>query len=335
MSEAIHAGPQVDAPLRAVAVVGPTAAGKSELSMQLGEQLGLALLCCDSVQIYRGLDIGSAKPSASDRARVPHRLLDLVDPDAEFSAGEYGRLAREELAKGPAIFCGGTGLYLRAAGWTHSGQEEDDAARNLDHGPERESFERLWLDRESSDPGCAWRALDQIDPVTAGQIHPKNVVRTLRALWLCTRHGEPVSAVRAREPMRPLIDLLMIVLDPGVAAVDEAIDRRVETMLEAGWVAEVEKLRAAGYDARHKAMRSLGYRELLEHLAGAISLAQATQAIQAATRRYARRQRTYFRHQFRNLLPTEQIVHMETANSCRLVSPLRDMVAAFLDRRPA
>jgi tRNA dimethylallyltransferase len=317
---------------RAVAIVGPTASGKSSLALALAERFGRSILCCDSVQVYRKLDIGSAKPSEAERRRVPHELLDLVEPDQVFSAGEYGRLAREHLERAPAIVCGGTGLYLRAAGWTHSGFEDEPSAgaaearnhdrvwdrvgdRVSDHGHERDNFETSWMEREASEPGAVHRALHDCDPETAATIRPENVVRALRALWLCELHQEPISAVRKRDPPRPLLDILMIVLDPGVAAVDEAIDRRCEAMLTRGWVSEVENLVAAGYDAQHKAMRSLGYRELLDHLTnkvtGASSLEQATHAIKRATRKYARRQRTYFRHQFRTLLPMDRIVHIE------------------------
>lgn len=345
MSESLDALPP--GPLRAVAIVGPTASGKSKLALALAERFGRSILCCDSVQVYRGLDIGSAKPSLADRQRVPHELLDLVDPDQPFSAGDYGRLAREQLELGPAILCGGTGLYLRAAGWTHSGQTDEAGAepRNLDragdlsvdlvHAGRRELFEQSWMSREASEQGAVHRALQECDPETAAAIHPGNVVRTLRALWLCELHQEPISAVRKRDPPRALLNLLMIVLDPGVAAVDAAIDRRCEAMLAQGWVAEVEKLVAAGYDARHKAMRSLGYRELLDHVAGSLhargtgpgasSLEQATRSIKRATRKYARRQRTYFRHQFRDLLPMDRIVHIEHPAACPL-----DRVEEFL-----
>jgi tRNA dimethylallyltransferase len=321
---------------RAAAIVGPTAAGKSSLALELAERFERTILCCDSVQVYRGLDIGSAKPSASERARVPHELLDLVDPDREFSAGEYGELARAQLERAPAIVCGGTGLYLRAAGWTHSGvlSPAADQARSLDrgdaldHGPARASFEAEWMAAESGDAGAIHQALSRRDPTTAAKIHPRNVVRALRALWLCELHGEPISAVRRRDPPRPLLDLLIIVLDPGVAAVDAAIERRCEAMLARGWVAEVEKLVAAGYDARCKAMRSLGYRELLEHVAGRCSNDEARRAIILATRKYARRQRTYFRHQFRDLLPMDRIVYIDHPAACPVAR-----VAEFLRGR--
>lgn len=318
---------ELDSSPRAVAIVGPTASGKSGLALALAERFGRSILCCDSVQVYRGLDIGSAKPTREERRRVPHELIDLVDPDQVFSAGDYGRLARERLEHGPAILCGGTGLYLRAVGWTHSGADEPAAgARNPDRGDEREAFEQLWTRREASEQGAVHRALRDRDPETAAGIHPENVVRALRALWLCELHQEPISAVRKRDPPRPRLNLLMIVLDPGVTAVDEAIDRRCEAMLTRGWVTEVENLVAAGYDARHKAMRSLGYRELLDHVVNGLpargtglkasSLEQVTQSIKRATRKYARRQRTYFRHQFRDLLPMDRIVHIDHPAAC-------------------
>jgi tRNA dimethylallyltransferase len=330
-------------PLRALAVVGPTAAGKSTLALSLAESLSSSILCCDSVQVYRGLDIGSAKPGAAERARVPHRMLDLVDPDQEFSAGQYAELALTELAQagGRAIICGGTGLYLRATGWTHSGEagetflnapgetspaQSESQARSSDHGEARANFEAQWMARESSERGAIHRALVERDPETARAIHPNNALRALRALWLCERHGEPISAVRRRDPPRERVELLMLVLDPGVEAVDAAIAARCEAMLAAGWVSEVEMLLARGYDARHKSMRSLGYRELLEHIEGRCSLDQARTDIQRATREYARRQRTYFRHQFssrpvpavqsRELLPMERIIHIDHPEAC-------------------
>jgi tRNA dimethylallyltransferase len=324
--------PELDKP-RAVAIVGPTAAGKSALALELASSLHLPILCCDSVQVYRGLDIGSAKPSLADRAAVPHVGIDLVDPDAEFSAGEYGRHARAVLEReGAAIVCGGTGLYLRALGWSHSGDDDstDARARKADHGADRERFEATWFDREAADPGAVHRALAEIDPITANQIHARNVVRAVRALWLCEREGEPISELRRREPPRTLVDLLLVVIDPGVEMVDRAIAGRCAAMLDAGWVAEVENLRAAGYDSRHKSMRSLGYREILEHLAGTRTRDETRDAIVYATRMYARRQRTYFRHQFRKLLPSEQIVHVESIEQCD-----RAMLASFLERGAA
>ena len=279
---------------RVLAVVGPTAAGKSRLGLELAARLKLPILCCDSVQVYRRLDIGSAKPTLEERAAVPHHLLDLVDPDADFSAGDYGRAAHEALARGPGIFVGGTGFYLRAVAWTQSGADAPEASLSS---PQRAEFSDMWERRDADEPGAAHRELARVDPETAASVHPRNVVRTVRALWLCQLHGGPVSQVRRSDPPQRRVELALLLVDPGVDVVDAAIERRCARMFARGWVAEVEKLVADGYDERHKAMGSLGYRQVLEHVRGRRSRADAIASITAATRAYARRQRTYFRHQ--------------------------------------
>lgn len=282
---------------RVLAIVGPTASGKSRLAVWLAERLELPLLCCDSVQVYRGLDIGSAKAGAELRARVPHHLLDLVDPDVAFSAGDYAAAALARLAIGPGIFVGGTGFYLRSTAWTLTGSSAEEDGADGDPAA-RAAFTAGWEAREREAPGAVHAALLRRDPATAATIHPRNVVRSLRALWLCEASGGPISAVRAADPPRPRLRLGLVVLAPPMASLDRAIDDRCASMLRAGWVAEVEMLRRRGYDARHKSMQSLGYRQILDHLDGRTRLDEAQAAIQRATRQYARRQRTYFRNQF-------------------------------------
>ncbi len=283
---------------RVLAVVGPTASGKSRLAVALAERLGLPVLCCDSVQVYRGLDIGSAKVDRATRERVRHELIDLVDPDQDFSAGDYAAAAWAQLARGPGLFAGGTGFYLRAVALTHSGEGAADAPL---HDPERAGFAAAWEARERDAPGAVHGELARRDPLAARAIHPRNVVRALRALWLCERHGRPVSQVREEDPPRARCVLGTIVLDPDPEVLGAAIDARTGAMLRAGLVEEVSTLVRAGYDARHRAMRSLGYRQILDHLGGRLSLSEAAAAIQRETRAYARRQRTYLRHQ---LAPT-------------------------------
>lgn len=277
---------------RVLAIVGPTASGKSRLAVWLAERLEMAVLCCDSVQVYRGLDIGSAKAGPELRRRVPHHLLDLVDPDVEFSAGDYATAALDRLAQGPGLIAGGTGFYLRATAWTSSGDVEPEG-----QDPARAAHRAGWEAREAEAPGAVHAALTRVDPITAAAIHPRNVVRSLRALWLCEASGGAISEVRAADPPRPRLRLGLIVLEPPVADLDRAIDERCAAMLRAGLVAEVEMLRRRGYDARHKSMRSLGYRQILSHLDGHLRLDEAQAAIRLATRQYARRQRTYFRNQ--------------------------------------
>jgi len=299
---------------RAVALVGPTAAGKGALGRAVAERLGLSVFVCDSVKVYRGLDIGSGKPSAAERAHVPHRGLDLVDPDMPFSAGDYAAAAWSWRATERGLFVGGTGFYLRATAWTHSAAAtlERDEGDESAVAPRRLAFEASWRAREAAEPGAIHRALAALDPATAAVVHPHNLVRGLRALWLCELHGSAVSAVRRADPPAPRLELMLVVLDPGTAIVADRIERRVDAMLEAGWLAEVEKLRAAGYHPGHKAMQSLGYRQLFDVVEGHCDLPTARSAIVAATRRYAKRQRTYFRHQ----LPAARVVTIAAPEHC-------------------
>ena len=280
---------------RAIAIVGPTAAGKSQLAVEMSQRWQLPLLCCDSVQVYRRLDIGSAKPSLQEQARTPHFLLDLVDPDQEFSAGEYARHAHQQLAHGPGIFVGGTGFYLRAVVWSYSGNASV-ARVSMDNG-ERMAFTTTWQQQEQQEPGSAYRHLQELDAQTAQTIHPQNVPRIVRALWLCYSYKTPVSQIRQLDPPQKQISVAMVVLDPGVEVVDANIQQRCVRMLQNGWLEEVEQLCKAGYDQRYKSMRSLGYRQLLSVIQGEQNLQQAATEITNATRKYARKQRTYFRHQ--------------------------------------
>lgn len=307
--------------------MGPTAAGKARLGREAALRLSLPVLVCDSVKVYRGLDIGSAKPTAAERAEVRHELLDLVDPDAPFSAGDYARLAWTHLGGGRGLFVGGTGFYLRAVAFTSSaGVEGQEDALDA---PERRAFEAQWDAREHDDPGAAHRALHAVDPETARAIHPHNVVRSLRALWLCERTGGPISAARASDPPRLRLSLMLVVLDPDPDAWHERMVRRVDRMLAHGFLDEVEKLRRAGYHARHKAMRSLGYRQLWEVVEGRSTLPQAREAIIAATRQYARRQRTYLRTQLAAALPAAAVVAVRSPAACPW-----GQIQAFVDATP-
>jgi tRNA dimethylallyltransferase len=305
---------------RVVAIVGPTAAGKGELGRAVAQRLGRDIVVCDSVKVYRGLDIGSGKPTAAARASVPHHMIDLVDPDEPFTAIDYADRAWPLLDR--SLVVGGTGFYLRATCWTQTAPRE--GAHDAPHGdPARADFDARWLEREHDEPGAMARALAEIDPQTAADIHPANLVRLTRALWLCHVQGGPISRARALDPPRPRAALMLVVLDPGPAALATGIERRVDAMLAQGWVGEVEMLRRAGYDAGCKAMQTLGYRQLLDVVEGRRDLADARAEIIVATRQYARRQRTYFRHQ----LPAMVIHTIARAADC----PLPE-IESFLDR---
>jgi tRNA dimethylallyltransferase len=279
----------------AVAFMGPTAAGKAALGREAARRLALPILVCDSVKVYRGLDIGSAKPTAAERAEVRHELVDLVEPDAAFSAGDYARLAWAHLHGGRGLFVGGTGFYLRAVAFTGSSGVAGVERSPTD--PERQAFEAQWQAREHAEPGAIFGALHAVDPETARRVHPNNVVRSLRALWLCACTQGPISAARHADPPQLRLRLMLVVVDPEPDELRRRMVRRLDHMLAQGFLAEVEKLREAGYDARHKAMQSLGYRQLLEVVEGHRSLPDARQAILAATHQYARRQRAYLRTQ--------------------------------------
>lgn len=316
---------------RVVALIGPTASGKSRLAVALAGRLGVPVLCCDSVQVYRGLDIGSAKVDVATRARVPHHLLDLVDPDEEFTAGSYADHAWRQLARGPGLIAGGTGFYLRAVAMAHSAPDPVADAPASD--PRVAAFTAAWEAREREQPGATHAELTRRDPATAATIHPRNLVRAQRALWLCDVHGRPVSQVRADDPQRPRCDLFTIVLDPDLALLDRAIDERCDDMIRAGLVGEVSSLVGRGYDARHRSMRSLGYRQILDVLAGQASLADAVASIKLETRRYARRQRTYFRHQLaaaRTHQVAEPIWLLDQVSLDRTAAGLADEVGPFL-----
>lgn len=281
---------------RAVAILGPTAAGKSALALECARRWGQSILSCDSVQVYRGLDIGSAKPELALRRSQAHYLVDCVAPDESFSAGDYVRLALPLLRRERCIIAGGTGLYLRSLALTQT-----EALARLDNDPaakrERLDFDAHWGQREAQSPGCAHEALAALDPETAGEIHPRNVVRVLRALWLCERLSRPISALRREDPPRPRLSLFVVVLDPGQETLATRIAQRSEAMFEAGWLKEVQELLSQGLLASSPAMSCMGYRQLCEHLDGRRSLKNAKSAIIHDTTQYARRQRTYFRHQ--------------------------------------
>ncbi len=324
---------------RAVAVVGPTAAGKSAVALGLAKQLRMPIRCCDSAQVYRQLDIGTAKPDARARAEVEHELLDLVDIEETFSAGRWAEEAWRVHARRPGIFVGGTGFYLRTfamqltehAVASTQPQREDATSQGTasDQDPRevaRERFEEMWMAREHAVPGSIHAALATIDPASAAAVHPNNKRRALRYLWLCEQAGHPISELRARQPPVARAQLLLLVVDPGVAEVDDAIARRCAEMIAGGWIEEVRDLLAAGRTGDEPGLRTIGYLQLVAHLRGAQPLSAATDAIVAVTRAYARRQRTYLRTQF----PGARQIFIRDPKALDS-SGLADTVCQFLD----
>lgn len=276
-----------------IAVVGPTAAGKSAIALRLAAERGGEIVSCDSLQVYRGLDVGSAKATAEERARVPHHLLDVVDPDQEFSAAEYSQLARPALVEIRArehlpIVVGGTGLYLRAL------------LQGLFEGPGRNEALRSRLTRMADRWGSArlHRLLSRVDPAAAARIPPRDLVRIVRALEVFRATGRPLSD-HHREPPAPLegFRVHVIGLAPPREVLRAAVERRTEDMFARGLVAEVRGLLDAGYSEDLRPLRAIGYRQAVDVVTGRATEDEARRDIVASTMRYAKRQLTWFRHQ--------------------------------------
>lgn len=274
-----------------VVICGPTATGKTEAAIRLCRAVGGEVVGADAVQIYRRLDIGSAKPSAEERAAAPHHLLDLVDPTEVYSAARYVEDADRAIAgirdRGCLpVVAGGCGLYIRALLYgLCPAPPADPALRAV-----------LEAEEERAGPGHLHRRLVAVDPEAAARLHPADRVRLVRALEVHALTGRPLSAHQAEHGFeRPRYRAVIWGVDPGREALRERIDGRVERMLGEGLVAEVAGLLAEGVPPDAPGLRTPGYREIVAHLAGEIDLPEARRLIQRAHRHYARRQRTWFR----------------------------------------
>jgi tRNA dimethylallyltransferase len=278
-----------------VVILGPTASGKSALAISLAEQFSGEIVSCDSVAVYRNFEIGTAKPSREDRARIPHHLIDVAEPGEAFTAGEYARQARAALAgiagRGHLpIVVGGTGLYLRAL------------LEGLFPGPQRsdELRERLRARAGERGPGYLHRVLHRLDPAAALKIHPNDVPKLIRAIEVCLTSRGPMSELwqqRERDPLRGF-RILRLGLNPPRKKLYDRINQRAAEMFDQGLIAETQALLQRFGDARAiTPMHSLGYMQALQHLRGELSLAQAVAAAQQGHRNYAKRQMTWFRRE--------------------------------------
>ncbi|MCQ2429954.1 MAG: tRNA (adenosine(37)-N6)-dimethylallyltransferase MiaA [Clostridia bacterium] len=277
------------------AVVGCTASGKTSLSIGLCKRLGGEIVSCDSMQIYRGMDVGTAKPDEAERDGVPHHLIDVADPSdpAGYSCADYVRDARaaveDILSRGKLpILCGGTGLYLDAflRGGTFAVTETDPALRQslADYAA-----------REGN--GALHARLCAVDPESAAAIHPNNVKRVIRALEICMTTGRKKSDLdrESREEECPYDARVIGLRYHDRSILYGRIDRRVDMMLDAGLVDETRRLRDAGvFDVCSTAAQAIGYKELFPYLDGQASLAEVTETLKIATRHYAKRQLTWF-----------------------------------------
>lgn len=274
-----------------VAIVGPTGSGKSALGVWLAERLGGEVVACDSTQVYRYFSIGTGKPTPEEQRGIRHHLMDLLEPDETFSAGGYRRLALAVLddlrGRGRLpIFTVGTGLYLRAL------------LEGLADAPARSENLRARLGERARHRGSEYlqRVLKRLDPIAASRIAPRDTPKLIRAIEVCLLAGKPITEVhRAGRPRLEGFAPVKIGLMPRRGELYRRIDRRVEGMLGRGWLEELKALVARGLPATTKPFEFIGYRELGAHLAGQMDLPTGVAAIQQATRRYAKRQITWFR----------------------------------------
>lgn len=277
-----------------VLLLGPTGSGKTALSLALGERFGGEIVSCDSVAVYRGMDVGSAKPTREERTRLPHHLIDVVNPDEPFTAGEYSRAARAALKEIAGrgrlpIVTGGTGLYLRAL------------TEGLFAGPARQEALRERLRRSAEVRGGPWlhRVLMRLDAARAEEIHANDTAKVIRAIEVCLAGRRPMSEVlaeseAARDPLAGF-RLMRIGLDPPRADLYARLNRRCEEMFAAGLVEETRGLLARYGPV--KALDALGYKQALAVVRGEMREAEAIAAAQQGHRNYAKRQLTWFRRE--------------------------------------
>ncbi len=266
-------------------IVGQTAVGKTALSLKIAQKWGGEIVSADSRLFYRGMDIGTAKPSAEELATAPHHLIDICEPNETVTLGQYQEMAFEQidgiLARGKLpILVGGTGQYVKAVveGW------------GIPRVPPQPKL-RAQLERLGKDELARWLAY--LDPVVAKKHDPRNVRRVVRALEVTLVSGRPISELQKKTS--PPYDIYIVGLHRDRSVLYERIDQRVDLMMAAGLLAEVEGLHKAGFDRKLSAMSGLGYRQILDYLVGERSLSEAVERVKFETHRFARQQTTWFR----------------------------------------
>lgn len=260
--------------------------------MRLAEEMGGEIVCADSMQVFRGLDVGTAKPTLAERARVRHHLFDVIGPDEAFSAARFRDLASQAVVEIAGrgrvpLVVGGTGLWIRAL------------LDGLAPAPPADPGVRAELRRAEAEggPGTLHRLLGEVDPEAAARLHPRDLVRLERALEVHRLTGRPISEIHAAHRFGGgLFPALRLTIQVPREVLDERIAARARGMFEAGWVDEVRRLLASGADPMGRGLRGLGYRRVVEHLGGAIDAGETLDRVIADTRAYARRQVQWFRN---------------------------------------
>ena len=274
-----------------VVVLGPTASGKTEMALEIARRTGACIVSADSVQVYRHFDIGSAKPTQEQRRAIPHFLIDVADPDEDFNAGTYMRLALDRIERlveegRKIVVVGGTFLYVRVLLYgLLEGVEVDQGFRDC-----------LARERDAKGIPALHKELESIDPVSAGRINPNDYVRIERALEVYHTTGERMSDHQRRHGFsEQRFNALKIGFLWDRERLRRAIDARVDAMIDRGWVEEVKAIRAMGYGPDLKPMKSIGYKRINEFLDGRLDFKAAVESIKTDTKRFSKRQSTWLR----------------------------------------
>ena len=311
--------------IKILAIVGPTASGKTSISIELAKRLGGEIISCDSMQIYRRMDIGTAKPTEEEKCGVPHHLIDAVEPSDAFSCADYvtmaGEAVKEIAARGKLpILCGGTGLYLDRflCGEMEETHADEDLRASLFAYAESEGIEALHA------------RLREVDPESADAIHPNNVKRVVRALEIYEQTGIPKSEFDRRSQVveSPYEATVIGLFYPRREVLYERINRRVDMMLADGLLEETKRLLDEGvFEVNLTAAQAIGYKELLGYLDGSETLTEATENLKTATRRYAKRQITWF-----SAKPYVEWVEMEKDGELRSLDDVCEEIVSRFER---
>lgn len=275
-----------------VVVLGPTASGKTSLAIEIAKELDGEIVCADSMQIYKYMDIGTAKATQTEKAQCPHHMLDIVDPDTEFSVADYTVLAHKIILDVTArnklpVMCGGTGLYI------------DSVVNDVEFGDYETDYalrDELAVIAEKEGAQKLIEMLAEFDPVSAQRLHPNNLKRVIRAIEFYKISGVPISEHQEMTKQKESrYDALLFMIDHERDVLYDRINRRVDIMMEEGLLDEVKSLVENGYNPNLNSMQGIGYKELISYIKGDMTLSEAVEAIKQNSRRYAKRQLTWFR----------------------------------------
>lgn len=275
-----------------IVVAGPTASGKTSLAIDIAKAVNGEIVSADSMQIYKYMDIGTAKATSEERALCPHHLIDIVEPDCDFSVADYTKLAHKTIADITArgkvpVMCGGTGLYI------------DSVVKDVEFGELPNDYglrEELSELAKKEGPQKLIDILREFDPVSAERLHPNNLKRVIRAIEFYKTSGVPISEHQELTKQKESrYNALIFMIDHDREILYDRINRRVDIMLDEGLADEVKSLLNMGYDEKLNSMQGIGYKEMISHFKGEITLDEAVNLIKQNSRRYAKRQLTWFR----------------------------------------